>query len=136
MDITQIMTRNVATVTPEQTMREVLNLFRSRQIRHVPVVEDLRLVGIVTDRDIKRATPSLLSGGGQDEYNRIIDETCVSQIMTRDPITVAPETPLKSALEIVIDRKVGALPVVSDGVLLGIVTDIDFLRAFLATLGD
>lgn len=136
MNIAQLMIRNVVTVGPGQTMREVVDLFRSHKIRHLPVVENSRLVGIVTDRDVKRATPSILSGGSQEDYNRIVDETLVSQIMTREPLTITEETPLKSALKILIERKLGALPVVRDGMLIGIVTEIDFLRAFEATLAD
>jgi len=134
MKVSELMTPNVVTVTPDQSMHDVMALFRSRKIRQVPVVEDSRLIGIVTDRDVKRATPSLLSSGGQDEYDRVIDETRVAQIMTRDPITVTSGASIKTALQILIDRKIGGLPVVDGGKLVGILTEMDFLRAFYATL--
>ncbi|HVT02441.1 MAG TPA: CBS domain-containing protein [Thermoanaerobaculia bacterium] len=132
--IANMMHRDVLSVTQDQTMREAIELFRIRRIRHLPVVEEGQLVGIVTDRDTKRATPSLLSEGGRDEYDRVLDTTRVSQIMTRDPITVTPQTLISDALDILIDRKVGALPVIEGSSLVGIVTDIDFLRAFKASL--
>jgi acetoin utilization protein AcuB len=130
MKVSEVMTRTVVTLTPEQTLRDAVELLRSKHIRHLPVVEDSRLIGILTDRDVKRATPSLLSGVDRDEYDRVLDETKIGQIMTREPMTVTPETGLKAAVKIFIDHKVGALPVVSDGLLVGIITEIDLLRVF------
>jgi CBS domain-containing protein len=136
MKIAEIMTRTVVTLTQEQTLRDAVELLRSKHIRHLPVVEDSKLIGIVTDRDVKRATPSLLSGVDRDEYDRVLDETKIGQIMTREPTTITPETALKAAVKIFIERKVGALPVVSGGRLVGIVTEIDLLRVFQGMLKD
>ena len=136
MKIAEIMTRSVVTLTQEQTLRDAVELLRSKHIRHLPVVEDSRLIGIVTDRDVKRATPSLLSGVDRDEYDRVLDETKIGQIMTREPTTVTPETGLKAAVKIFIERKFGGLPVVSGGRLVGIVTEIDLLRVFQGMLKD
>ena len=136
MVIEDVMTRSVVALTPEQTLRDALDLFRSKKIRHLPVVQDSRLIGIVTDRDVKRATPSLLSGADSNDYDRVLDNTKVAQIMTRDPMTVTPDTPLKAAVKIFIERKVGALPVVADSALVGIVTQIDLLRVLYAKLTD
>jgi acetoin utilization protein AcuB len=131
MMVEDLMVRSVITLAPEQTLRDAVDLLRSKRIRHLPVVQDGQLVGIVTDRDVKRATPSLLGGIERDEYDQALETTKVSQFMTREPITVSPETGLKAAVKIFIDRKVGALPVVvGDGRLVGIVTEIDLLRAF------
>jgi len=136
MQVKDVMIRSVVTVTPEQTLRDAIELLQSKHIRHLPVVEDSRLIGIVTDRDIKRATPSLLSGVGREEYDRVLDETKVTQLMTREPITVTPDSGLKAAVKIFIERKVGAIPVVVDGRLAGIVTEIDLLRVFHGMLKD
>ena len=130
MKIAEVMSRTVVTLTPEQTLRDAVELLRSKHIRHLPVVEDSKLIGIVTDRDVKRATPSLLSGVDRDEYDRVLDETKIAQIMTREPMTVTPESELKAAVKVFIERKVGALPVVSGSQLVGIVTEIDLLRVF------
>lgn len=135
MLIDDVMTRSVVTLTPEQTLRDAVELLRSKRIRQLPVVEEGHLVGIVTDRDVKRATPSLVSGVGRDEYDRTLDATTVSRIMTRDPITVSAHTSLRSAVETFIDKKVGALPVVdTEGQIVGIVTVIDVLRMFRGML--
>ena len=130
MKIAEVMSRTVVTLTPEQTLRDAVELLRSKHIRHLPVVEGSKLIGIVTDRDVKRATPSLLSGVDRDEYDRVLDETKIAQIMTREPMTVTPESELKAAVKVFIERKVGALPVVSGSQLVGIVTEIDLLRVF------
>src|SRR5207237_2984933 len=136
MLIQDVMSRSVITLAPTQTLRDAVELLRSKHIRHLPVIEDGRLIGIVTDRDVKRATPSLLSGVDRDEYDRVLDETKIAQIMTREPMTVTPESELKAAVKVFIDRKVGALPVVSGGRLVGIVTEIDLLRVFHDMLKD
>jgi len=131
------MVRSVVTLAPEQTLRDAVDLMGSKHVRHLPVVHNGLLVGIVTDRDVKRATPSLLGGIERDEYDRTLATTKVSQFMTREPITVSPETGLKAAVKIFIDQKVGALPVVGrDGRLVGIVTEIDLLRVFDGMLSD
>jgi CBS domain-containing protein len=136
MKIAEVMSRTVVTLTPEQTLRDAVELLRSKHIRHLPVVEDSKLIGIVTDRDVKRATPSLLSGVDRDEYDRVLDETKIAQIMTREPMTVTPESELKAAVKVFIERKVGALPVVSGSKLVGIVTEIDLLKVFHGMLKD
>ena len=136
MKIAEVMTRSLVTLTPEQTLRDAVELLRSKHIRHLPVVEGSQLIGIVTDRDVKRATPSLLSGVDRDEYDRVLDETKIAQIMTREPMTVTPETGLKAAVKVFIDRKVGALPVFSGSQLVGIITEIDLLRVFHDMLKD
>ena len=128
MLVEEIMSRSVVTLTTEQTLREAIELLQSKRIRHLPVVDDSKVVGIVTDRDVKRATPSVLSGIDRDGYERVLDTTKVTQFMTREPQTVTPNSGVKAAVKIFLDRKVGALPVVEDGHLVGILTDIDILR--------
>jgi acetoin utilization protein AcuB len=136
MQVQEVMSRTLVTLSAEQTLRDAMNLFRSNRIRHLPVVADGKLIGIVTDRDVKRATPSLLSGVTSEEFDHVLDTTTVAQVMTRDPITAAPDDPLKSVVKIFLDRKVGALPIVSDGVLAGILTEIDLLRVLHEMLPD
>ena len=136
MLVKDAMSNSVVTLTTEESLRDVLNLLRSHRIRHLPVVEGAKVVGIVTDRDVKRATPSVLSGVERDQYDRVLVETKVAQFMTREPMTVTPTTRLKAAVKIFIDRKVGALPVVDDGRLVGILTEIDVMRVAHDLLPD
>lgn len=130
MHIGDVMTREVVTVRADQTLREILGLSQRHRIRNFPVVEGDKVVGIVTDRDVKRATPSLLSGAAQEEYDRVLGGTTAAQVMTRNPYTVTPSMGLKDAVKVLIDRKYGALPVVEAEKLVGIVSAIDLLRAF------
>ena len=133
MLVKEIMSVGVITIGPEDTLREAVNVMRSKHIRQLPVVEDDRLVGIITDRDTKRATPSVLSGN-PEEYDRVLDETQVAQFMTREPMTTSPDSDVKSVVRIFITQKVGALPVTLSGKVVGIVTQIDALRAFYNAL--
>ena len=130
------MTREVVTLTENASLRDALALLQRHRIRHIPVVNGQILVGIITDRDIKRATPSLLSGASQEDYDRVLAGTHVVQVMTRDPFSVTPSTSLKDATKLLAERKYGALPVVEGGRLVGILTNTDLLRAFYESLED
>lgn len=130
------MTRQVVTLTATSSLREALALLQRHRIRHIPIVDDTRLVGILTDRDVKRATPSLLSGISQEDYDRVLAETHISQVMTRNPFSVTPSTSLKDAAKLLAERKFGALPVVEGDRLVGILTNTDLLRAFYESLED
>jgi acetoin utilization protein AcuB len=128
MNVSELMTREVITLRPESNLREAIAAIQKFRIRHIPVVEGGKLEGIVTDRDIKRATPSLHGGVSQEDYERVLNETKLFQVMTRDPLSVGPDDSVKSVAKILVEKKYGALPVVSDGVLVGIISDIDLLR--------
>ena len=130
------MTRRVVTVTENASLREALALLQRHRIRHIPVVEGEMIVGMVTDSDLKRATPSLLSGVSQEDYDRVLTQAHVSQVMTRNPFSVTPSTSLKDATKLMADRKYGALPVVEGDRLVGILTNTDLLRAFYESLED
>lgn len=128
MKVSDRMTSEVVTLNEEQSLRDALTLQRRHKIRHIPVVADGNIVGILTDRDLKRASPSLLSGIDQERYDELLDTTRVAQVMTRDPRTVSPETSLKDVAKILIEGKFGALPVIEKNSLVGIITEIDLLR--------
>ncbi len=136
MKVSDRMTREVVTLNEEQSLREALSLQQRHKIRHIPVVADGSIVGILTDRDLKRASPSLLSGIAQEEYNKLLDTTRVDQVMTRNPQTVTPATPLKDVVKILIEGKFGALPVIENNLLVGIITEIDLLRALYEMLDE
>ena len=128
MKVSDRMTREVLTLDEEQSLREALSLQQRHKIRHIPVVSDGSIVGILTDRDLKRASPSLLSGISQERYDELLDTTRVGQVMTRNPQTVTPATPLKDSVKILIEGKFGALPVIERNQLVGIITDTDFVE--------
>lgn len=130
------MTTTLITLGPDDSLRDAVALELQKKIRHLPVVEagGRKLLGIVTDRDIKRALPSPLESDAREEYDQILDETKISRVMTKDPITVTPNTPLAEAVAIMHDRKIGGLPVVEDGKLVGIFTQTDALKICLELL--
>jgi len=134
--ISERMTRNVKTLTADQNLKEALGLMQRHHIRHVPVVEGERVVGIVTDRDVRRATPSLLSGADQDQYERVLTGTKVSQVMTRNPYTVTPSMKVRDVVKILLDRKFESVPVVESDRLVGIMTVTDMLRVLVDLLED
>ena len=134
--VEQRMTRPVITLAEGQSLREAIAVMQRHRIRHLPVVAEDRLLGILTDRDVKRATPSLLSGVSQEEFDRVLKETAVGHVMTRNPFSVSPSTPLRDAVKLLVDRRFSALPVVESGRLVGIVSGTDMLRALLEMLED
>jgi acetoin utilization protein AcuB len=133
--VQEFMTREPSVLGEEARLRDAVELVMVRRVRHIPIVgTDGALVGIVTDRDVKRSLPSPLSAIAAEEYELILEDTPVSRIMTREPHTVAPETPVAQAIEKMLTAKVGGLPVVEAGRLVGIFTERDALRGYLRLL--
>lgn len=119
-------------VGPSDSVRTAWGLLREHQIRHLPVVEDGRLVGIVTDRDIRLVFPSAVTVGprGEDPYDAL-EKLSVREIMTKRLFTVTPETSIADAARLLLERQVGGLPVVQGDLLVGIITETDILAAFV-----
>ena len=93
------------------------------------------MVGIISERDVQRLSPSLLiSNVSPDEYNSVLENTTLEKVMVRNPLTVSPETLLQEAAAILRDQKVGCLPVLRDGSLIGIITVTDMLGALVLIL--
>ena len=134
MRVGDYMTRDPITVEEDASMKEAMLLLRSHHIRHLPVATGRFLVGLVSDRDIRRASPSILQGIDKSGFESVMEDTPVSRIMTREPFTVTADTPLIEAVQILIEKKFGSLPVVDGKELIGIFTEIDALKILLDTL--
>lgn len=133
MTIKDWMTAAVISVTPETSVKEAFMIMKKHGYRHLPVVRGEKLVGFVTDRDLRRPEISDLFKEWNDLY-RLSDEIHVEDVMRTDVISVTPETDLVSAASILVDKRIGALPVVEPGnsrKLVGIITVYDFLRALV-----
>ncbi|MCK9175985.1 MAG: CBS and ACT domain-containing protein [Desulforhopalus sp.] len=130
------MVTELVMVSPQDTILGTRRVMIEKQIRHMPVVEDGRLVGIVTDRDIRDAMPSLLFEEGiEPQVCSEIADHVIADIMTRNPITISVAHTLQDALLIMYHKKVGAFPVVDEeGHLLGIISIRDILKAFINLL--
>ncbi len=133
--VRDFMTTPVLSISVDSSLLDAVLLLRRNGIRHLPVVEGERLVGIFTERDMLRFSPSLLMKISPDEYNAIFEDTPLEKVMTRDPVSVTPETPVRVAAAILQEKKFGCLPVVEGERLTGIITVTDMLGALLQLLG-
>ncbi len=136
LTVAKIMTPAPVMVEPNAPLREVRRLIVEHGIRHVPVVSSDGLVGIISDRDIQEALPSPADPAGATEFAAAMDRITVWEVMTEDVITVTPRTPLAEAANLLAKRKIGCLPVMEAGRLVGIATETDILRAFATLLDD
>ncbi len=134
MKVKEWMTPEPKTVNEDDPVKAAVNLVVENRIRHLPVVRGDALVGIISDRDLKRAMPSIVAGATAEEYQTFMEETPVEQAMTANPIACAPDTDLVDLVREFCQKKVGAIPVVDDGRLVGIVTQTDMMEAFLTVL--
>ncbi len=124
------MTRGVVVLSPETTAGEALALCRERRIRHLPVLEAGRLVGIVSDRDLRSAAPGL----GDPARASALEKIRVSEVMTRDVATTRPDDPIEEAANRMREKRIGCLPV-EDERLVGILTSSDVMEALVQLIG-
>ena len=139
MFVSKSMSKQVISIRPNADIFEAQDLMEENKIRHLPVVdEENRLIGIVTDRDIKSAMPSNLYKTLEctlEEKNEVCDLR-IKDIMTKDPMSISPTYTIQDAMLLIQSQRVGALPVVDDdGKLKGIISIRDLLRAFINVMG-
>ncbi len=132
--VADVMTRRPALVAPTDTIRVAVERMRECKCRRLPVIENDKLVGIISNIDLRRATnsPLVLRERWYDEF--LLDHIIVRACMTPNPITVTPTTPVLDAARLMRDRKIGGLPVVEADRLVGIVTETDLLNYLIQTL--
>ncbi|HKZ84189.1 MAG TPA: CBS domain-containing protein [Anaerolineae bacterium] len=133
--LSDIMTRDPVSVSPSDTLRVVLERMRQRNCRRLPVVEGGKLVGIVSDRDVRLAlnSPFILRERREDET--LLERVVVAECMTPDPVTLPPDASVLDAARLIHERKFGGIPIVDAGKLVGIVTETDLLACFTELLG-
>ncbi len=117
------MSKNPVTASPRDTLAEAQARMDSGNFRHLPVTDQGRLVGMLSDHDIR-------------QHQGHLTDTRVTGAMTDNPITVSPDTTMEEAAEIMLERKISGLPVVEQGKLVGIITTADLLGAFLEIFGS
>jgi len=130
MKVREWMTPEVATVRRNDKLAIADDVMRLGRIRHTPVLDDHSddLVGIVSQRDLFRGALAGALGYGQHAQQKMMSMLVIKDIMATDPVTTTPDTPLAEAARVMLERKIGCLPVVEDGRLVGILTESDFLR--------
>jgi len=130
------MSRHPITITEDIPINSALKLMRDEKVRRLPVLNKKgELVGIVSERDLLYASPSPATSLSIHELHYLISKIKVSEVMTRDVITVSEYTPLEEAARIMSDNKIGSLLVMRDGKLVGIITESDLFRIFIEILG-
>ena len=129
------MTRNVVTVAKDASVLHVRNLLREKDINQVPVVDGKKVIGVITDGDIRENSASPASTLSVHELNYLLSEMKAGDIMTRNPVTVSPETPIEEAAKVLNEKGIGCLPVVSNDELMGIITTCDMLNVLLEVMG-
>ena len=132
MLVRELMTGAVVTVRPDMPVLDARHLMIEKRIRHLIVTSDRdELLGIVTDRDIRLNLPSQATSLSVWEMNYLLTRLTVGTVMTTSVITVGPDRAARDAAQLMLDHRIGALPVVDTGRLIGIVTETDLLRAFV-----
>lgn len=129
------MTANPFTVTPENTVPEAVAVMQKHSVRHLPVVSDGRVVGVLSHSDIAAASPSPATSFSAGEITYLLAKLKVAKVMTRHPITIGPDALLEEAAVLMRDNKIEMLPVVEGDELVGVITESAILDAFIELLG-
>lgn len=128
MLVRDYMTSSVNSLNEDARLLDAALMIRHTGKRHVPVVTaEQKVVGIISDRDVSRLAPSMLARVTQEEYNRVFEGTPIKQVMTKNPITIAPDALIAEAVAVLHAKKIGALLVVENEKLVGILTISDML---------
>jgi CBS-domain-containing membrane protein len=128
VSIKDIMTKEVSTLGRNDTLDLADNVMSLDRIRHIPVLDDARVVGVVSQRDLFRSALAAALGYGEKAQQTLLHTIRVKEVMSEPAITVSPETTVKEAAALMIEHKIGCLPVVDEHTLVGIVTETDILR--------
>ena len=135
MLVREWMTPDPVTIGPDTPVLEAIKLLKEKGFRRLPIVEGGKLVGIVTDKDLKDAMPSKATTLSVWELNYLLSKLTVSEVMAKPVITVQADEPLEEAALLMEEYKVGGLPVLEGDRLVGIITITDVLRAFIEVMG-
>jgi CBS domain-containing protein len=132
--VREIMMGSPVTLRPEDTLDLANDVISLGRIRHIPVVEDGRLVGLLSERDLMGAAATTIFGLKQKSKSALLKSFLIKDVMKKKLLTVKPDTPIKDAARLMKEKKIGCLPVVNEGALVGLVTTTDILR-YVENLG-
>lgn len=130
------MTTDPQTLDVESTLLDAVLMMRRSELRHIPILENKQVVGILSDRDVARFAPSILVTLTAQDYNRVFEETPIAKVMSRNLVSTTPDTKLSDAVTEFYTRKLGCLPVIDGGRLVGIITVTDMLRVLHELIGS
>ncbi len=130
------MTSNPITCKPDLSIAEAMEWMKREKVRRFPVVDEKgRLIGIVTDDDLLHASPSSATSLSVWEISYLLAKVTVAEIMTKEVIIIEEDCPIEEAARLMADNKIGGLPVMRDGMLVGIITESDLFKVFLELFG-
>lgn len=130
------MSKHVISLDENTSIMKALQVLKEHKIRRIPVTRNGKLVGIVTDRDIKEVTPSKIMALDVHEMYYLLSEMTLKDIMTKDPFTVSPEDTVEYAAALMLENKISGLPVVDEeGYVVGIITQTDISKLFVNITG-
>jgi acetoin utilization protein AcuB len=129
------MSKPVITISPEMSIAEALNLMKQEHVRRFPVIKDRKLVGIISDKDLLNASPSPVTSLSIWEMHYLLAKITVGEVMTKNVLTVTEDTPIEQAARIMADNKIGGLPVMREGGVVGIITETDLFKIFIELMG-
>ena len=135
MKVKDIMIKEVATLDVDDELSLANDIMRLGRIRHLPVVSGESLVGIISERDLFRTSLAQALGYGNKDTREVMKTLHIRDVMVKQLITVSPETDLKDAVALMVERKIGCLPVVQGNKLLGLITETDILLQYCKELG-
>lgn len=135
MFVGERMSRPVITVSPDDPINDVLAMFRKEHIRRAPVMRKGKLAGIVSETDLLNASPSDVSTLSIWEMHYLLSKVTVKRVMSKKVTTVSVNTPIEEAARIMADNKIGGLPVMNNGKVVGIITETDLFKIFLELMG-
>ena len=129
------MKKDLITITKDERMTTARKIMKEKNIRHLPVVDGKRLVGLVTNMDIRKAEASPATSLEIRELHYLLDKLTVGEIMTRNVITISPDISVEEATTLLHYNKIGCRPVVEDGNLVGMLTENDVMEILIEVMG-
>jgi acetoin utilization protein AcuB len=129
------MSRPVISITKSMPIHDALALFKKEHIRRAPVLQEGRLIGIISDKDLLNASPSQVTSLSVWEMNYMLSKITVKEVMTRKVLTVQVDTPIEEAARLMADNKIGGVPVMKADKVVGMITETDLFKIFLELMG-
>lgn len=126
--VREIMMGSPVTLKPDETLDLANDVISLGRIRHIPIMEDGRLVGVLSERDMMGAATTTIFGLKRKSKSALLKSVLIKDVMKKKVITVKPDTPIKDAAHLMKEKKIGCVPVVNEGSLVGLVTTTDILR--------
>jgi CBS domain-containing protein len=131
MKVRDIMMRDVATLDWNDELGLADDIMKLGRIRHLPVVDEGRLVGIMSQRDLFKASLASAMGFGEKAKREFMKTVTVKEVMVDEVITISPEASIQEAAKVMLEKKIGCLPVTEEGNLVGLITETDILRHYV-----